>query len=223
MTRDEFCKYHWEYYLVLEKDFLVTERYVAIDLGEDYLYENNNPENKGNGQCFSNEYVKQYQAICSEVDVLMKSICQEINSTSKADNMCGYTEEILDKWPNIVSQKVAVKDKELMPFKNWKTNPMYNAPDWWQPYNKVKHERIDNFRKANLKNVLNALCGLYVLEQYFVKFIGDRDTKEDVPNDISHIFEMVDWETKHTVIGKDSYFITKEEVDDMLTAVFGDK
>lgn len=27
MNRKEFCKHHWEYYLVLEKDFLQSERY----------------------------------------------------------------------------------------------------------------------------------------------------------------------------------------------------
>lgn len=34
------------------------------------------------------------------------------------------------------------------------------------------HARLENLRMANLKNVLNALSGLYVLENYFVKYIG---------------------------------------------------
>lgn len=33
MTRDEFCKYHWNYYMALEKDFLGIERYLTFDLG----------------------------------------------------------------------------------------------------------------------------------------------------------------------------------------------
>lgn len=56
MTRNEFCKYHWDYYLVLEKDFLETERYVSIDLGDNYLYVDSNIGDKGNSECFSNEF-----------------------------------------------------------------------------------------------------------------------------------------------------------------------
>ena len=83
MNRNEFCKYHWDYYLVLEKDFLRTEQYVSFDLGENYNYNNTEPNNKGNSLTFSNEYIKQYQAICSEVDVILKSICKEFDNGSR--------------------------------------------------------------------------------------------------------------------------------------------
>lgn len=39
MNRDDFCRLHWSYYLVLEKDFLDTERYISFDLGDNYLYD----------------------------------------------------------------------------------------------------------------------------------------------------------------------------------------
>ena len=61
MTRDEFCKYHWAYYLVLEKDFLQTERFISFDLGKNYLYDKKGCTNYGNSMCFSNEFIKQYQ------------------------------------------------------------------------------------------------------------------------------------------------------------------
>ena len=77
---DEFCKYHWEYYLVLEKDFLETERYISFDLGDNYLYDDRETTNIGNSMTFSNEYIKQYQTICSEIDVVMKSICNELGN-----------------------------------------------------------------------------------------------------------------------------------------------
>jgi len=60
VNRDEFCKYHWEYYLVLEKDFLETERYISFDLGDNYLYDDRETTNIGNSMTFSNEYIKQY-------------------------------------------------------------------------------------------------------------------------------------------------------------------
>ena len=52
MTREEFCKCHWEYYLVLEKDFLKTEPYVSFELGDNYLYNSDSVENPENSLTF---------------------------------------------------------------------------------------------------------------------------------------------------------------------------
>ena len=108
MTREEFCKCHWEYYLVLEKDFLKTEPYVSFELGDNYLYNSDSVENPENSLTFSNEYIKQYQAICSEVDVILKSICKELGDVSSRD-MLRYTNTILTNWNSIKMQKVKMK------------------------------------------------------------------------------------------------------------------
>ena len=215
MNRDEFCKHHWEYYLVLERDFLETERYVSFELGENYLYDGISHTDLGNSMSFSDEFIKQYQGICSEVDVIMKNICKELGNLAAHDMERGYTPTILQKWSTIKNQKVKLKDVELQPFLNWKQAPNYKSPDWWTPYNKVKHERIMNYKKANLKNVINALAGLYVLENYLVKYIGDRDNDMDVPNDISHIFDMVNYVTREKVIGRNSYKVTEQDIEAM--------
>lgn len=214
MNRDEFCKYHWEYYLVLEKDFLETERYISFDLGDNYLYDERETTNIGNSMTFSNENIKQYQTICSEIDVVMKSICNELGNSS-ADNIKGYTPVILSKWSNITQQKVKIRDIELQPFMNWKDEPNYKSPDWWKPYNKVKHERIDYYKMANLKNVLNSLAGLFILENYFIKYIGDRDNDMDVPNDISKMFKMINFDTREEVVGKNSYVTSDGDIADL--------
>ena len=214
MNRDEFCRLHWSYYLVLEKDFLDTERYISFDFGDNYMYLSQEPTDIANSNTFSNEFVKQYQAICSEVDVILKSICKELGNNN-ANTMREYTDKVLRNWNNLPNQKVKLNTIELQPFQNWSPSPTYKSPDWWRPYNGVKHERLENFRNANLKNVANALAGLYVLELYLVKFIGDRDHDQDVPNDTSKLFEIIDFETIHTVVGLDSYLITKQEIDEM--------
>lgn len=198
----------------MEKDFAGTEQYVNFDLGENYLYNGNVHSNNGNSETFSNEYIKQYQSICSEIDVILKSICQELGNTRANKMDIGYTPTVLGMWPHIIDQKIKFKDFELQPFINWKESPC-NSPDWWSPYNDVKHERITNYKKANLKNVVNALAGLYILEIYSVKFIGDRDSVRDVPNDISQLFEAINFSTKHTVVGRESYLAIKEEIDEM--------
>jgi len=214
MTREEFCESHWVYYLMLEKDFLEIERYISFELGNNYLYNNASKKTKAiaNSKCYSNEFIKQYQIICSEVDVILKTICQEINGDSVSNNMEAYTEEVLDQWSDIVNQKVKVRGIELQPFMNWSRKPQYKSPDWWTPYNGVKHQRLQNYKNANLKNTMNALAGLYILEQYLAKYLGDKTGNRDVPNDISKLFEMVNFNTRYSVMGKNSYFDNNNEV-----------
>ncbi len=69
--------------------------------------------NLGNSLTFSNEYIKQYQTIWSEVDVIMKSICRELGNTSADDMRNGYTPTILQNWGNIKLQKVKMGEIEL--------------------------------------------------------------------------------------------------------------
>ena len=213
MNREEFCKLHWSYYLALEKDFLATERYVSFDLGDNYLDASQTATDYGNSNVFFNEFIKQYQAICSEVDVILKSICKELENAS-VSKMPQYTKLVLKHWEDLPNQKVRMKAIELEPLGNWKSNP-HNFPNWWREYNSVKHDRLGNFKRANLKNVVNALAGLYTLELYLVKFIGDRDHERDVPNDISKLFELIDFQTNHVVLGYESYLITEQEIDEI--------
>lgn len=193
MTISDFDKYHWRYFHTLEKDFLETERYITFDLGDNNLYKDEDVTDYGNSKCFSTEFVKQYLSICSEIDVILKSMCKEINSGFTGDKINHYTPVILNWKPMIVEQEVLMKDIKLKPFSNWNAE---QSPDWWRPYNKVKHERLSNYKEANLKNVVNALAGLYVLERYFAKYIGDRDNERDIPEDESKIFRLPNYDTR---------------------------
>ena len=177
MNRNDFCKAYWSYYLILEKDFLDTERYVTFDIEND--------------SCYSTEFVKQYQAICSEIDVILKSICKEINSDSTAKKMDQYSPEIISYWPHIGEQKVKMRDIELQPLAAWTSATEYHPLVWWSEYNGVKHERLSHYKQANLRNVYHALAALYIFEQYFAKLIGERDGDIDVPNDKSKIFVTI--------------------------------
>lgn len=71
-----------------------TERYISFDLGDNYLYDSHTIHDYGNSGAFSNEFVKQYQAICSEVDVVLKTICKELSGIT-ANNMPAYTDLVL--------------------------------------------------------------------------------------------------------------------------------
>ena len=220
MTLEEFCHFHWSYYLMLEKDFLNIEKYISFDFGDNYLYDSNQTINDyGNSMTFSIELVKQYQTICSEIDAILKSICKELNHNEKQLNIRNYGQILLSKvlWKNLPNQKVRLNNIELQPFKNWRLKPNYNSPDWWIAYNNVKHNRLLNYKNANLKNVTNSLAGLYTLELYFAKFIADKEIDKDspdVPNDISNLFTLIDFKTRATVVGHDSYLILDSEIDE---------
>ena len=43
---------------------------------------------------------------------------------------------------------------------SWKTD---GGLEWYQAYNQPKHDRLNNFEQANLKNLIDAYSGLCVL------------------------------------------------------------
>ena len=62
MNREEFCRAHWDYYMLLEEDFLSTRRYITFDLGDNAIYSEQEVSNPQNSRCYSIEYIKQYRA-----------------------------------------------------------------------------------------------------------------------------------------------------------------
>lgn len=55
-----------------------------------------------------------------------------------------------------------------------------HTPDWWNKYNGVKHTRTEkikgksNYMNANLKNVVNSLAVLYILETKVLELSFDK-------------------------------------------------
>ena len=69
---EKIAKNYWEYYRELEDEFILTRRYVDI--------------NEKNFSTFSIEYLKLYQAVCSEIDVVGKAMAQVLDSSFKAED-----------------------------------------------------------------------------------------------------------------------------------------
>ncbi len=51
----------------------------------------------------------------------------------------------------------------MSPFSNWKNATSFNSLDWYSNYNKIKHDREDNFHKARLIDLLNSISACYIL------------------------------------------------------------
>lgn len=75
---------YWNYYNLLEQDFINTLRYVTLDYD--------------NFDCFSNEYIKLLELICLEVENILKCLCGK-----KSQNIKDYREKIIKIYPEIVN------------------------------------------------------------------------------------------------------------------------
>ena len=210
VARDEFLKRYWNYYLLLEKDFLSIEQYLAID--------------ELNFAAFSNEYIKQYQTICSEIDVIAKSFCKTIDARFGGSSINTYCKCIIDNHSDFSSRIIKLKDRDikLTPWKDWSYSVetqsngsqkiIANNPNWWQKYNKIKHSRttINNetnlpyYKLANQENVINALAALYQLELYYYRALHSIhfSTDPDMPPQ-SKMFEVENWGNRWVVLEGD--------------------
>ena len=172
---------YWQHYIILEEDFKHTRRYVEL--------------NSDNFETYSVEYTKLLQSIGSEFDVICKEICKYYGYNNK-QNIIGYADVIIPKFTGIKESKVLIRDNDsivLEPLKEWNYNKP-NSPGWWKVYNKIKHDRSNNFKKANLYNVLMGLTSLFLIEMYFIYEIATKNNeKMKIPNTSSLLFEIKDW------------------------------
>ena len=206
-TREEFLQRYWSYYLLLEKDCLETERYLAID--------------ELNFSSYSNEYIKQYQTICSEIDVIAKSFCKELDSNFRGKNIDTYCKAIIDNNSDFSNRVIKVKNRsmEITPWQNWSyvmvaqedapDKPVATNPDWWKKYNKIKHSRttVNNetrlpyYKLANQKNVIDALAALFQLEMYYHRLLQQNHFSHDIdiPDPESSLFDIKEWNSQWSI------------------------
>lgn len=219
MARNEACFNFWRYYLLLERDYIEAEKYVEPDLGDNYLYsvKQNEVVNLGNSKTYSLNFSKQLNIICVEFDSICRSVSNVILS-KEANNMSDFSKNLLSIWPNLPQQEVVFYGKKLRPFEGWVSTDKNSTPKWWKAYTSCKHGRTKNFAEANLKNIINALAGLYTIECYFIKWLADKEAEDcsdkediyDVPDEPSYIFELRDFKTSYVVSGRNIYTMTDE-------------
>lgn len=101
--------------------------------------------------------------------------------------------------------KVGEKEKDILP--------------WYNAYNKIKHDRVKNFKQANLENLINSLAALFMLNIYFKNqtfYDKDNYNSENIIHQIesfSDVFQ-VDYSIKtdkydNELNFKDSFFDPK--------------
>ncbi len=138
---------HWNLLIVLESDLDVVSRYIEF-----------HPKNFAT---YSTELSKLLLSSCSEIDVVMKEICATVAPAARRNNVDAWADVVnqSNDLSSLLSEEVTIDRFNLSfkPFENWSNG---QSPFWWKAYNKVKHERVNNFDEASLNNVLFALSGL---------------------------------------------------------------
>ncbi len=151
-----FLRNYWNYYREMEDELIQTKRYVEFT--------------EKNYKTFSIEYLKLYQAVCSEIDVLGKALASEENANFKPDDK---QNNIYKWWYEI--QHLTIEDNEnhakhihlceyecvfmddciIIPWSDFEVVKVRDAngriryslapgktvPKWWTSYNEVKHNR----------------------------------------------------------------------------------
>ena len=183
MTRDKFIQDYWIYYLMLEKKFIATENYVALA-----------PENYNT---FSNEYVSLLQLIGAELDAFFKKYCGFQLDEKK--NISHYAMIILANDSEIKQQKIDVNNSDLViqPFANWDAQIAKQSLVWWEAFDTIKHNRIEKRTNASLKNVLDMLGALFLLEMKYLKQISIEHGEPDIPNEESALFTLRGWKFEY--------------------------
>jgi hypothetical protein len=157
------------YFQLLEENLEVIFRYIE-------------PEGE-NMKTYSLENARLYLSICSEIDILFKELLsapelENINQYRKGIEAKQYFEKFYSQEVNIVKYGITAKS----PWINFKD---HKSPDWWKSYNNVKHSRLKNFEEANLENIINALCGLFILVCFYIS--DDVENIGKYNNDLDYI------------------------------------
>lgn len=191
---------YWSYYLQIENDVIDTFNYVE-------------PDSRNFGS-FSRKYKDLLSAIGSEVDVVGKSIAELIDTNDKKlpDAHIAHWGLVVERrFPHISSVTLDVRGIfQLTPWNNWANEKSKDKnerviyrlkdgssnPEWWRAYNKTKHRRRSlanpedsNYERANLKNVLNGLAGLFALEMSLAEVVGRVPLPEEPQ---SKLFKLID-------------------------------
>jgi hypothetical protein len=151
---------YWQYFLKLESDFHTATRYIECS--------------KINDTTCSIAFAQQLICISTECEAVLKKICKIIDPKNQAVNMGHYKRTILHKFPEIHKAPVRLDrfHRTVHPFAEWDNSG--GRLEWWNAYQDIKHHRESNIEKANLKNTLNALCALLILDLYLYASVSSK-------------------------------------------------
>lgn len=154
---------YWNYFLAINDDIEKLTRYIEFE--------------KSNFSTYSIELTRLLLSVSSEIDVILKDLCNKLDPTINHKNINDYRTTIKSHMPAIIGETIYIYgyDLEFRPWFAWRGN---HNPKWWRSYNKVKHQRNSAYKKANLENTLKAVSALLIIVTYYCKKIYEDNTGE---------------------------------------------
>lgn len=190
MKEKEVLRIYLEQYELLEEDIMELRKYVKLD--------------SKNYSTFSSKLLKIFMQVCSEIDSILDEYIRQndLQTDNKYMNFCQKIQEVKQavydrEQVQLSAERVRVSVRKfngpaIAPFGQLSSK---ETTGWWHAYNLVKHNRTEkddngsyNYEKANLKNVLYAMAGLFIiLYAFFSNELLDED------NDIisSRLFKRI--------------------------------
>ena len=175
IKHSEFARFPEQYvrgFLILQKD--LQELFDYIEPSDENL------------KCYSHRINALLLRTCVEVEANFKAILTENHYSKKDDGAINIEHDywLINKTHHLSSYKVKIpywrgKKDIRSPFCPWK-DPSYKPLKWYQAYNTAKHNRAKEFKKANLDNLLDAICGLLIL-------LSAQFGKEDFSSDYAFL------------------------------------
>lgn len=183
-----FLSAYWSYYASLEEDYNTMIDHGAISFSN------------------INEYasqIKLFLAVGSEIDVLLKVICQVSCPFYQGHTIKDHRVKIVQMvvngdWDSI--DKKVVHKSGLRVYQPWNDyDNERQSLEWWTMYNNVKHKRTFLDKQGNLFFKLitadlltSSMAALYILEkqylEYMMGYLLDSDN-HDFQECVSTIFE----------------------------------
>ncbi len=128
------------------------------------LFEYIEPVDK-NKEAYSYRVHELFIRVCIEIESNFKAILRE-NGYSKASSKLSMRDyKLIEKSHKLSEYEVVLprwegKFGRYLPYKNWTIDKNLH---WYTHYNNVKHDIHTNFKHANIKNLVEASCGLAAL------------------------------------------------------------
>ena len=151
---------YWNYFITVEDDLYKLSRFIEFDIR--------------NEEVFSIELVRLLISSSSEFEVVAKELCSIKDPSIRINNINDIRKNLLIFYPDIYYLEIIVPRFGLnyKPLINWKIN---KNCEWWNSYNSVKHQRNNKYENANLKNVINAVGALYIVNLYYYNSLQEKN------------------------------------------------
>jgi hypothetical protein len=203
----------WPIYKQLEKEFMELSYFISIDRAQLKVY--------------SIRIADLILRIVSECENLARELCKREKVHFKDKNgkkrEIVYFNEYIDKLDDIFdlySKSVYFKFENvrdiafydsLMPFHTTKMKIKGKEKailNWYDAYNKVKHDRLKNIKVANLGNLIEGLAALFILNIYYQDRVFYSQQKNDILSIIRQIESFSDiFKVEYAILYEDDQLV----------------